>query len=179
MKPMHEAALAASVSALVLAGCVTATSTAQTPLAADLAEGGFVQEVYVSAPEDSGITAHYAAEMAEELEERLADCATGDRPLRMDVMLTDTKAANPLVAAVMTDTNAVMGDVTIYSLESGQPVGQYEVEWENRGGLGLSGAFMHSAMGIGQVSEGFAKSVCRRAFEGGGDHYESVQLLPF
>lgn len=179
MKPMKEAALAASVSAFALAGCVTATSTTQTPLSADLAESGFVQEVNVSASGESGVTADFAAEMAEEMEARLAECATGERPLRVDVMLQRTKAANPLLAAVMTDTNKVMGDVTVYSLETGQMVGQYEVDWENRGGLGLTGAVMHSAMGVEQVTEGFSEAVCRRAFEGGEERYESVELLPF
>lgn len=181
MKPLHEAVLAASVSTLVLvlAGCVSATSTTQTALAADLAEGGFVQEVNVSAPPDAGISAQFATRMSEALESELAECATGRRPLRMDVMLQRTKAANPLVSAVLTDTNEVAGQVTIYSLETGATVGQYEVDWQNRGGLGLGGAFMQSATGVNQVTEGFAEAICRRAFEGGEEHYESVQLFPF
>lgn len=179
MKPIHGAALAASVSAFVLAGCVSSSSQTQTALAPDFAEGGFVQEVYVSAPADSGITAEFTEIMAGELESELAECATGDRPLRMDVMLERAKAANPLISAVITDTNEVTGNVTIYSLETGATVGQYAVDWENRGGLGLSGAFMQSAMGVRQVTGGFAEEICRSAFEGGEAEHQSLELLPF
>lgn len=165
----------AAVCAFALAGCVTATSQTRQPLSADLAESGFVQEVYVSAAPDSGISAEFTQTMAHKLESKLADCAAGDHPLRVDVMLERVKQSNPLKSVLLTDTNEVNGQVTIYALETGEPVGSYSIAWKNRGGLGLGGALMQTAMGGGQVSAGFGEEICRRAFE--GDTNETVQQV--
>lgn len=179
MKPMNEAVMAASACALVLAGCVTATSTTTHPLTVDLMDDGFVQEVNVGAAPEANITARFAESMEEKLQSELADCADGAHPLRVDVALERAKAANPLKSMLFTDTNKIVGHVTIYSLETGAIEGQYDVDWKNRGGLGLTGAFIQSAMGQEQVTDGFADEICRRAFEGGEDRYETVEVLPF
>ncbi|GEM_PF-2387860 len=180
MKTQHCAALAsAGMAALVLSGCVTAKGETQQALAPELAANGYAKEINVYATPESRIKTAFTQSMAEEIRGELSECATGETPLRVDVKLTRIKQSNPLLSAVITDTNEVQGHVTIYSLETGAVASEFDIDWENRGGLGAGGALMQLAMAPNQVTGGVAEEICRRAFEGETDEMESVELLPF
>ncbi|MBA4802743.1 MAG: hypothetical protein H2040_12865 [Euryhalocaulis sp.] len=162
---MKYAALAAAApAALLLAGCVTAGGETSQALSDDLAASGYVEELHVSAAPDAGISADFATKMQKTLREALDECATGDRPLRLDVDLQTVKYPNPIQSAVMTDTAAVTGAVTLYDLETSETAGQYMIEREVRGGLGAGGAVMMSVMADRQIRGGFAEEICVRAF---------------
>lgn len=165
---------------LFLSACVTAGGETRQALDEALVQNGYVEEVYVSAEEGAGVSAAFAEDLSRQIERQLADCATGDRPLRMDVMLGRVKRANPLVSAVVTDTNSLDGHIQIYDLETGAPAGEYDLSWEGRGGLGAGGALLMAATGQMQMTDGFADEICRIVFEGeDGATQTKLDPLPF
>lgn len=160
---MRRSAFAA-LAPLMLAACATAGGETRADLGEQLAADGYVEELYVSAPESETVEPRFLSSLNQTLKSELQECATGDTPLRVDVAVTGAKRPNPLKSALVTDTSEIRSNVKIYDLTTAEVVGDYTITRSTRGGLGAGGALMMQIMSDNQMRAGLANEICIRAF---------------
>lgn len=97
-----------------------------------------------------------------ELDNALAQCATGEVLHDVHVTLTQFDGANAGQAFLIGDSASMTGNVKIVEKATGALIGEYQVEGSLAGG-GIIGAAMLSNP-IGNLSKSFASAVCEDIF---------------
>ncbi|AQR60325.1 hypothetical protein BZG35_00640 [Brevundimonas sp. LM2] len=154
----------AAVAAIGLSGCVTSsggdTIKALSPERARAASIGDV--VLTAAP--TTVSGEFAALFDRLVTEELAKCAKGSQPLRLEIRLSELKAANPAMAYLVGDSNVIRGTAVLRDPATGETVGDYEIS-RSAGGGGLIAA-ISMAEAEEQMSRAFGAELCKRAFAG-------------
>lgn len=162
MKKSLFVASFALVSSVTLSACVTSSSgdtiRALAPERARTASIGEI--VMVSKPET--VSEDFATVFTTRVREEVAKCATGDQPLRLEVRITEMKAANPAMTVLVGDSNRIRGTAVLVDPATGQTVGDFEITRSTGGGGLIAAASMGQAEE--QMSRAFGEEVCKRAF---------------
>jgi hypothetical protein len=155
--------LTLACAAAALAGCASRTrSVAERPLPVDVARDGRVDIVnvdYVPVMRDVGPDFPYV--FTRQVKKRLASCARGARPLRLDASVTEYVRTEPLVTTVLIGRNRIRGVAVLTDLETGREVGRYRIGRITVGGPAAIPAMIPAEA---RLSAAFGNEVCRRAF---------------
>ena len=152
----------ASVAALGLAGCVNSSSgDIIMPLARDRAATASIGEIVLTGAPTT-VSEGFPVIFQREARERLDKCARGDRPLRMEVRITELEGSNVAKAYLVGDSNVIRAQVLLIEPATGATVGDYEVS-RSIGGGGLFAA-LAMAEAEEQMSAELATDICERAF---------------
>lgn len=156
--------LAASVALSgLLAACVNSGGgDTIVPLPSELVRTGRVAEISVNAP--AGASAEFPAVFRTRAQERLNRCATGQRPLNLQVDVTEFRRANAAATLLVGSSNSIRGVARLVDPATGGVVGDYEINRSVGGGGILAVAGMAEAEE--QMSTAFAEELCNRAFGG-------------
>ena len=159
MKPFVLAAAAAS--AVMLAGCVsTSSSEAVSAMGADWRTTSRVETVVLERGA-LDVTPEFDDIFRQRVKAKLDACATGQRPLRLEAKLTKLSKANPLVTAILIGQNKVRGEARLVDVATGRVVGEYRIGQTVTGGrVGV----IEMAEAEEQMSDGFGEEVCKQAF---------------
>ena len=159
--------LTLACAALALAGCASRTRSAvQTPIPFDLARDGRVDIVNIDyMPVMREVSADFPYLFERQVKQRLATCARGSRPLRLDARVTRFTRSGPVVTTALIGTNQIHGEAVLTDLETGREVGRYTI-----GRITIGGAAALTAMipADARLSAAFGNEVCRRAFKVAG-----------
>jgi len=159
---MNSTIIGLAAAALVLGGCVSSSGgDTIKALSADRARTASVSDVVLTAAPTT-VSADFASLFDRLVTEELAKCATGDQPLRLEIRISELKAANPAMAYLVGDSNVVRGTAVLVDPATGETVGDYEITRSNGGG-GLIAA-ISMAQAEEQMSRAFGAEVCKRAF---------------
>jgi hypothetical protein len=101
--------------------------------------------------------------MKAKLEEKLAQCAVGSRPLRLEATINRLKEANPAMTWLLADSNSISGSVKLVDPTTNEVLGAYAVT-RSFAAAGLIGVAMTSDA-EGQMSEAFGGEVCKAIFK--------------
>lgn len=159
---MKSSILGAAVAAIALSGCVSSsggdTIKALSPERARSASIGDV--VLAAAP--TTVSEGFASLFDTLVTAELAKCATGTQPLRLEIRISELKAANPAMAYLVGDSNVIRGTAVLIDPATGETVGDYEIS-RSTGGGGLIAA-INMAQAEEQMSRAFGAEICNRAF---------------
>lgn len=162
MNTHHLFVTSAFAGALALGGCVSSSSgdtiRALSPEQARTASIGEV--VVVSKPET--VSEEFSTIFTTRVREETARCATGTEPLRLEVRITELKAANPAMTVLVGDSNRIRGTAVLIDPATGQTVGDFEITRSAGGGGLIAAASMGQAEE--QMSSAFGQELCKRAF---------------
>lgn len=153
---------AAGLLALSLSACVSMSrSEAVSPLPADLAANSRVAEVRLTRSQDLKVTEQFDDIFKSRVQAKLAECAKGARPLRLEAELERLDKANPVVTAVVAGSNVLRGSARLVDIATGQVVADYKV-----GKTIVGGRFAVVVMGEAeeQLSDAFGDELCKQAF---------------
>ena len=150
--------------ALALAGCASRTrSHVEQALPFDVARDGRVDIVNVDyMPVMREVDADFPYLFERQVKQRLAGCARGTRPLRLDARVTGFTRSGPVVTTVLIGTNQIHGEAVLTDLETGREVGRYKI---GRITIGGAAALPAMAPADARLSAAFGNEVCRRAFK--------------
>ena len=146
---------------LLLTGCVSLSRSA--PVAAipgDLAASGRVTEIVLSkgpttvSPEFEGI-------FRSRVQAKLDQCATGQRPLRLEATVERLTKTNPVVTAVVAGANVLRGTARLQDIETGAFAGEYQIGQTVIGGRV---AVIVMAEAEEQMSDAFGEELCKQVF---------------
>lgn len=158
---MKRIALMAAGAGLLLAGCVsTSSSEAVSAMGSDWRSNGRVESVTLERG-DLNVTPEFDDIFRQRVQAKLDACAAGNRPLRLEAKLTKLTKANPFVTAILIGQNKVRGEARLVDVESGRTVGEYKIGQTVTGGrVGV----IEMAQAEEQMSDGFGEEVCKQAF---------------
>jgi hypothetical protein len=156
-------ALLATVAALALAGCVSLSrSETVAALPPELTANARVTEIVLTRMPDLKVTPGFDDLFRQRVQAKLDACATGQRPLRLDAVITRFDKANPVLTAVVAGSNVLRGSARLVDVETGQTVGDYKV-----GKTVVGGRFAVVVMAEAeeQLSDAFGEELCKQAFK--------------
>ena len=155
--------LACAVVALAVAGCASRTrSVVETPVPFDLARDGRVDIVNVDyMPVMREVAADFPYLFERQVKARLAGCARGARPLRLDARITQFIRSGPVTTTLLVGRNQIRGEAVLTDLQTGREVGRYRI---GRITIGGAAALPAMAPADARLSAAFGNEVCRRAF---------------
>lgn len=146
---------------MALTGCVSLSRSA--PVAALSPEAsltGRVDEVVLlSGP--STVSPQFDAIFRERVKAKLAGCARGDRPLRLEASVERLTRTNPVITAVVAGANVLRGTARLVDAGTGEPAGEYQI---GRTVVGGRVAAIVMAQAEEQLSDAFGEELCRQAF---------------
>lgn len=148
--------------ALCLTGCVgNGQSGAVTPLSDALRTGGTVASVTLrNAPNTVGPT--FRTDFERGVLGRLATCATGSTPLRMEVNLDGYYAPNVAHALFAPAQSQISGNARLFDAD-GTLVGEYRIQRTLTVG-GIAGAVVASQAESNMI-KAFGEEICKQAFD--------------
>ncbi|WP_369061408.1 hypothetical protein ABOZ73_05625 [Caulobacter sp. 73W] len=158
-----KTALTLTLAAVMLSGCVgMSRSKPVAPLAADWKTGGRVDQITLAKEGEFKITPEFDQIFETRVKSKLAECATGTRPLRLEARLTRLDKANPVVTTLIMGANVMRGEARLVDVATGQTVGEYEI-----GQTVVGGRMAIIKMGEAeeQMSDAFGEELCKQAFK--------------
>ncbi|WP_269714542.1 hypothetical protein [Caulobacter sp. NIBR2454] len=158
-----KTALTLTLAAVMLSGCVgMSRSSTVAPLAADWKSGGRVDQVILAKEGEFKITPEFDQIFESRVKGKLAECATGTRPLRLEAKLTRLDKANPVITTLIMGANVMRGEAKLVDVATGQTVGQYQI-----GQTVVGGRMAIVKMGEAeeQMSDAFGEELCKQAFK--------------
>jgi hypothetical protein len=158
------AILCVALAVPLLGGCIsTSKSAAIAPLSSDWMTGGRVEEVVFDAGDLKGVSPEFSATFKTNVKAKLAACAKGDRPLRLEATIsTATKANKALVIVLGAGRSSVAGHAKLMDAMTGATVGEYDI---GRKVYGARPAMFVMLDGERQLSNAFGDELCDRAFK--------------
>ena len=163
-KTTVPAILAVALASTLLAGCVTKSKSAViAPLASDVAANARVDEVTFDAGDLQGVSPEFAQTFKTNVKTRLATCAKGSRPLRLEATISQAKKANKAMVIVLgAGRSSVAGHAKLVDAATGATVGEYDI---GRKVYGARPAMFVMLDGERQLSNAFGDELCARAFK--------------
>lgn len=162
MKKYHLVVPAVLASALALSGCVTSSSGDTIhALSPEQARAASIGEIVITAKPET-VSPDFTTVFTTRVREETAKCATGAQPLRLEVRITELKAANAAMTVLVGDSNRIRGTAVLIDPATGQTVGDFEITRSTGGGGLLAAAGMGQAEE--QMSSAFGQELCKRAF---------------
>lgn len=148
--------------ALLLAACASSGgSDTVKALTSDIAGSARVDEVQlVGSPTNA--SPEFKDVFVRKVSDKLKTCATGTRPLRMVVEISEFKRANAATTVLVGSSNVIKGSAKLYDPASNELVADYDIT-RSFGAGGLLGVAMMS-QAEEQMSDAFGDEVCKRAF---------------
>jgi len=148
--------------AAALGGCIsTSDSAAVSALPQDWSMTSRVETITLDRNPDIRVSPEFDAIFQQRVAARLAQCARGERPLRLEAKLDKVSKANPFVTAILFGQNKVRGVARLYDVATGQMIGEYKI------GQTITGSrvgVVAMAEAEEQLSEAFGAEVCSQAF---------------
>ena len=130
-------------------------------LPSNLAETGRVTDIVLAAPPANG-SPEFATVFKAKVGEKLAQCAKGNKPLRLEATLTEFKRANALATWAVGSSNRIAGTAKLIDPADGSVVADYDIHRSVGGGGLIAVAGMSQAEE--QMSSAFGDELCKRAF---------------
>lgn len=135
------------------------------PLPPGVAADSRVEAVtLLSIPE--GVSGEFRGLFEKRVADKLAACATGARPLRLEASVSKMRKNEPLATWLVGDRNRIIGEAALLDAATGEVLGRYHV----RRGLGAGGSWgvLLLAEAEEQMTSAFGDELCRQAFGKGG-----------
>src|SRR5665213_3105151 len=112
---------------LALAGCVSSGGgDTIRPLPSNISSSAFVSEIVLKdAPPN--VSAGFPATFQTKVAERLAACAKGKTPLRLEVSISDFHAENGAVTILAGSSNRIKGAARLIDPTTGAVVGDFDI----------------------------------------------------
>ncbi len=154
------------VAAVSLSGCMSMSrSSAVAPLSTDWAANGRVDEVTLTKGELK-VTPEFDGIFKSRVKAKLAECAKGARPLRLEANIERLDKANPVLTTVVAGANVLRGDAKLIDISTGKVVADYKV-----GQTIVGGRFAIVVMGEAeeQLSDAYGEELCKQAFPKPGE----------
>jgi hypothetical protein len=156
-------ALLAAVAALALAGCVSLSrSETVAALPPELSAGARVTEIVLTRMPDLKVSPGFDELFRQRVQAKLDACATGQRPLRLEAVLTRFDKANPVMTAVIGGSNVLRGSARLVDVGSGQQLASYQI---GKTVVGGRVAVVVMAEAEEQLSDAFGEELCQQAFK--------------
>ena len=159
---MSKFAVLATLPVLALGGCVSMSrSSPVTSLSADWARDGRIDQVTVKRGAALKVTPEFDGIFKGRVKAKLAACAKGARPLRLEARIDRLDKANPVVTTVVAGANFLRGEARLVDVATGKVVADYKV-----GKTIVGGRFAIIVMGQAeeQLSDAFGDEMCKQAF---------------
>jgi hypothetical protein len=152
---------AVGVTILALGGCANLSrSSTAAPLAPELARNSRVDEVVLaSAP--ASVSPEFEAIFRLRVKKKLDECATGDRPLRLEASVERLTRTNPVMTAVLAGANVLRGSARLVDVETSAPAGEFQI---GRTVVGARMGAIVMAQAEEQLSDAFGDELCKQAF---------------
>ncbi len=125
------------------------------------AKGARVTEVTLARSTELKVTPEFDSIFKQRVQAKLNDCATGQRPLRLEAAIDRLDKANPALTTLVAGANVLRGTAKLVDPATGQTVGDYRI-----GQTVVGGRFAIIKMGQAeeQMSDGFGDELCVKAF---------------
>jgi hypothetical protein len=107
------------------------------------------------------VSPQFEAIFRERVKAKLAGCARGDRPLRLEASVERLTRTNPVITAVVAGANVLRGTARLVDAGTGEPAGEYQI---GRTVVGGRVAAIVMAQAEEQLSDAFGEELCRQAF---------------
>lgn len=159
---MSKLAVLALLPVLALGGCVSMSrSSTVSSLSADWTRDGRVETVVVKRGDGLKLTPQFDGIFRDRVKARLATCARGARPLRLEARIDRLDKANPVMTTVVAGANVLRGEARLVDVATGKVVADYKV-----GRTIVGGRFAIIVMGQAeeQLSDAFGDEMCKQAF---------------
>jgi hypothetical protein len=149
--------------AAAVSGCVSLSrSSPISALTEDWSATGRISEVRLDRTAELKVTPEFDGIFKSHVEQKLAGCAKGTRPLRLEARIDRLDKANPVMTTVIGGANVLRGNARIVDVATGQVVGDYAVGATIVGGrLGV----IQMAQAEEQLSDAFGDELCKQAFK--------------
>jgi hypothetical protein len=148
--------------ALMLSGCMSLSrSQSLTALPGDWRTAGRVDEVSLNYSPDLKVTPQFEAIFKAHVKAKLAACATGSRPLRLDASLSRLDKANPVITTLVAGANVMRGKAHLVDLHDGKLLADYDIGQTVVGGRV---AIIKMGQAEEQMSDAFGDELCKLAF---------------
>jgi hypothetical protein len=146
---------------LPLAACVSMSrSQAVAPLPADWARDARVESISLRRAALK-VTPEFDAIFEKRVKAKLAACARGARPLRLEAQVDRLDKANPVTTTLVGGANVLRGSARLVDVATGRVVGDYQV-----GKTIVGGRIAILTMGQAeeQLSDAFGDELCKEVF---------------
>lgn len=159
---MKSAALALSVAAVALTGCMTMSRSAVVEaIPADWAANSRIAEIRLDRSASLKVTPQFDGIFKSRLQAKLDGCAAGQRPLRLEAKLDRFQKANPVMTAMLGGANVLRGQARLVDVATGRQVGVYAIGSTT---IGSRIAVIEMGQAEEQMSDQFGKELCEKAF---------------
>lgn len=159
---MYSRLFLAVVSCAALSACVSSgDADAIKPIASSVSAVSHVETIVVTSAPDN-VSPAFKTTFVANAGERLRTCATGPKPLRLEVTITNFKKQNAALTYLAGDSNRIKGSAKLVDPASGEVVGDYEITRSTGGGGLIAAAAMSNSEA--DMSKAFADELCKRAF---------------
>lgn len=157
---MKFAILALAV--LMLSGCMSLSrSHTVATLSDDWRTNGRVDQIVLHQAPGLKLTPGFDDLFKSRVKAKLAACATGSRPLRLDATLARLDKANPVVTTLVMGANVMRGQARLADAASGREVANYDIGQTVVGGRV---AIIKMGQAEEQMSDAFGDELCKQAF---------------
>ena len=147
---------------LAAAGCVSSGgSDTLRAIPSDIAANGHVSVVELNTAPPNG-SPKFKDVFVGKVTEKLKGCATGTRPLRLVIDITEFKRANAAAAVLVGSSNVIRGTARFHDPETAAIVADYEVNRSVGGGGWIAAAAM--AQAEEQMGSAFGDELCKKVF---------------
>ena len=148
--------------AFLLSGCMSLSrSQSVTALPGDWRSQGRVAEISLTHGADLKLTPEFESIFKAHVKAKLAACATGSRPLRLDASLSRLDKANPVITTLVAGANVMRGKAHLVDLQNGKLLANYDIGQTVVGGRV---AIIKMGQAEEQMSDGFGDELCKLAF---------------
>lgn len=150
------------VAALLLSGCMSLSrSQTVTALTGDWKATGRVDEIVLEREPGLKLTPQFDEIFKRHVRAKLAACAKGSHPLRLEAELTRLDKANPVITTLVAGANVMRGKARLVDMATGHVVGAYDIGQTVVGGRV---AIIKMGEAEEQMSDAFGAELCKQAF---------------
>ena len=148
--------------ALALGACTSMSRSAPVQaLPADWAANARVDQITLTKGEGIKTSAGFDGIFQQHVAAKLAQCATGERPLRLEARIDRFDKADPVMTTLIAGANVLRGNARLVDVATGQQVGEYAIGQTVVGGR-IAVVLMAEAEE--QMSDAFGTELCKQAF---------------
>ena len=160
---MRLQALTGLLMAGALGGCISMSdSTAVRPVSNDVASNSRVTSIVLTKSDNLDVSSEFESVFRAKVADKLINCATGSREVRLEARIWDLNKANPAMTYLIAGQNSIRGTAKIYDANTGELLGEYNIQASTTGTGLIAAAYLAEAEE--NLSSSFGEQVCKQAF---------------
>lgn len=149
---------------LLVAGCASSSSDTVKPLSPAVAKQSYVSDISIKSVPPN-VSPEFKDTLLAALHDGMKKCATGDKPLRLNVTIALFSPQNVALTLLVGDSDKIKGTAQFVDPATDTVVGDYDIARSIAWGGIVAAAVMADAEG--KMSAAFADEACKRAFTAG------------